>query len=434
MAWYKTGTIDVTNGSTSVIGASTEFVLNVKIGEALVAPNGELYEITGIVSNTQLTIAKPYDGATAINQTFEIVPTQSFIRDLAGQASQLLATIGQGKIGDGTAIDPGLKFANDLDTGIFRTGENAFGFSAGGVNVLDITQSGIQFQDINIAGNTVIGGNLTVQGTSTTLNTQELNVEDKNITVAFGAVDAVSANGAGLTVDGANATFTYTLTGDKWNLNKPLDVVGNVNAPSFSIDTQPITSSAIELNLLDGANVTTTEINHLVGVTSGIQGQLNLKAETLIDLGVTASIAEVNTLDGITATTAELNHTDGVTSNIQTQLNAKAPTANPTFTGTATIPNVDINGGTVNPTTLTENGFAAVVQSDIGTAPNEVPLNQYLGNLAFQSSDAVVLNPVALAVPSGIGDMVFQLTNDTTLLVKVKGSDGTIRSTTLTLA
>jgi hypothetical protein len=76
----------------------------------------------------------------------------------------------------------------------------------------------------------------------------------------------------------------------------------------------------------------------------------------------------------------------------------------------------------------------SVSQADIGTAPNEIPLNQYLGNLSFQNSNAVVLNPVALAIPVGLGDMVFQLTNDTTLVVKVKGSDGTVRSATLTLA
>jgi hypothetical protein len=76
----------------------------------------------------------------------------------------------------------------------------------------------------------------------------------------------------------------------------------------------------------------------------------------------------------------------------------------------------------------------AVLQSDIGTAPNEIPLNQFLGNLAFQSSNGLVINPVASAVPSGIGDMVFQLTSDTSLVVKVKGSDNVIRSATLTLA
>jgi hypothetical protein len=50
---------------------------------------------------------------------------------------------------------------------------------------------------------------------------------------------------------------------------------------------------------------------------------------------VTSSAAELNVLDGITATTAELNFTDGVTSNIQTQLNGKAATSH-----THTIANV----------------------------------------------------------------------------------------------
>jgi len=39
---------------------------------------------------------------------------------------------------------------------------------------------------------------------------------------------------------------------------------------------------------------------------------------------VTSTAAELNLLDGVTATTAELNYTDGVTSNIQTQLDDKA--------------------------------------------------------------------------------------------------------------
>jgi hypothetical protein len=108
------------------------------------------------------------------------------------------------------------------------------------------------------------------------------------------------------------------------------------------------------------------------------------------------------------------------------------------LTGTASI---NINGtvgattpNTGNFTVLTENASPVVVQTDIGTAPNEIPLNQYLGEMAYMNSDQVVINPVASATPVGIGDMVFQLTNDTTLVVKVKGSDGTVRSATLTLA
>ena len=70
-------------------------------------------------------------------------------------------------------------------------------------------------------------GDLTVQGTRTELNTATLDVEDLNILVASGAADAAAANGAGLTVDGASATFTYTSEGDRWNMNKALDIGSN---------------------------------------------------------------------------------------------------------------------------------------------------------------------------------------------------------------
>jgi len=85
-------------------------------------------------------------------------------------------------------------------------------------------------------------------------------------------------------------------------------------------------------------------------------------------------------------------------------------------------------------TTFTEGAFPVVTQTDIGTAPNQIPLNQYLGNLAFMSSNQLVINPAASVTPNGIGDMVFELASDTSLIVKVKGSDGTVRSATLTLA
>jgi hypothetical protein len=63
------------------------------------------------------------------------------------------------------------------------------------------------------------------------------------------------------------------------------------------------------------------------------------------------------------------------------------------LTGTASI---NINGtvgattpNTGNFTVLQENGSPVVVQTDIGTAPNEIPLNQYLGSMAYQDRTAV---------------------------------------------
>jgi len=78
-----------------------------------------------------------------------------------------------------------------------------------------------------------------------------------------------------------------------------------------------------------------------------------------------------------------------------------------------------ITGGTVNPTTLQEGGVAAVVQTDVGTAPNQLPLNQYLGNLAYQDA-ANIAGPVG--VGGGItaaGASVISVTDNTNAALRI---------------
>ena len=57
-----------------------------------------------------------------------------------------------------------------------------------------------------------------------------------------------------------------------------------------------------------------------------------------------------NITGAVTSTHTELNHVAGVTSAIQTQINAKAPVASPTFTGTATIPTLVVSTEGTAPT------------------------------------------------------------------------------------
>jgi hypothetical protein len=45
-----------------------------------------------------------------------------------------------------------------------------------------------------------------------------------------------------------------------------------------------------------------------------------------------------------------------------------------------------------------------------------------------------IIYPTASNTPTVNGQLVFELTSDTSLKIKVKGSDGTVRSVTLTLA
>jgi hypothetical protein len=90
------------------------------------------------------------------------------------------------------------------------------------------TLTGLSTSGSAVIGNDLtVNGNLLVLGTTSTLNTTVLEVTDINVTVAKNATSAAQANGAGLTVAGAGATFTYTTVDDRWNLNKDL-TVGNV--------------------------------------------------------------------------------------------------------------------------------------------------------------------------------------------------------------
>ena len=94
-------------------------------------------------------------------------------------------------------------------------------------------------------GTLVIAGNLQVDGTTTTINSTTMTVDDLNITLASGAANAAAANGAGITVDGASATLTYNGTNDDWNFNKDLNVSGNLT--STGIDDNA-TSTAMTIS------------------------------------------------------------------------------------------------------------------------------------------------------------------------------------------
>ena len=89
------------------------------------------------------------------------------------------------------------------------------------------------------AGTVIIAGNLQVDGTTTTINSTTLDIDDKNIVLASNATDSSSANGGGITVNGADATILYTASTNSWNLNKSIvapniDVSGTISTTTFS--------------------------------------------------------------------------------------------------------------------------------------------------------------------------------------------------------
>ena len=132
-------------------------------------------------------------------------------------------------------------------------------------------------------------------------------------TGAFSAltVDNVVVNGAN--IGHTDDTDLITVA------NGVVTVAGEVSATTLDIGGTNITSTAAELNILDGVTATASELNIMDGVTATtaelniLDGVTATASELNILDGVTATAAEINIIDGVTATTAELNIMDGVT-------------------------------------------------------------------------------------------------------------------------
>lgn len=80
--------------------------------------------------------------------------------------------------------------------------------------------------DLNVGGNAVITGNLTVNGTTTTINSTTISVDDKNLELGStnDPTDA-GADGGGITLRGTtNKTFNWVDAADAWTSSEHLDL------------------------------------------------------------------------------------------------------------------------------------------------------------------------------------------------------------------
>lgn len=129
MAWYDTGTVNVTANSVTVTGVGTQWLAGARQGEAFVGPDGRLYEVLNVASNTSLTLTKPYRGPTASGQQYALAPMQGYVKELADRAAQLLPAVAD----IGTAAKGTLTASNtDTTVGrVLRVGDHGLGGISG---------------------------------------------------------------------------------------------------------------------------------------------------------------------------------------------------------------------------------------------------------------------------------------------------------------
>ena len=190
-----------------------------------------------------------------------------------------------------------IKIGEDDETKIdFETG-NQINFYANNVNVVQLSNansgdavltvstadknftikgtdgsSAITALDIDMAlagkatfnGDVVIGGGLTVSGTTTTVNSTTVNLNDHNIVLDSNNDTSAVINGAGITIEGGSgddATFTYNTSGPKFELKlgsshedlqvdqliaSSLDISGNVDVDG-TLEADAITVDGVTL-------------------------------------------------------------------------------------------------------------------------------------------------------------------------------------------
>lgn len=223
-------TLSTTN-KTSIVAAVNEVKGNfTNIDTADVAEDsGFLYFTTARARQSISVTDSGGDGSLSYDNVSGVLtftgPSAAEVRAHFSGGTGVTITNGVVAIGQPVSTTSSVTFNNTTLTGVLY-GPSQF--------VIDPAAQG------DITGEVIILGSLTVQGTTTTINSTTVEVEDKNIILAKSATNALQADGSGISVAGSNANIQYTALTDSWNLNRTLKGVdGDSSSPtySFSSDT-----------------------------------------------------------------------------------------------------------------------------------------------------------------------------------------------------
>ena len=262
-----------------------------------------------------------------------------------GAASTILAIAGDGA------------FVNKTGTQTI-SGDKTF---TGGFDI-----SGASVSGFTVTQNLVITGNLTVNGTTTTVNSTEMSIDDKNILLgATSSPTDAAASGGGITLKGSSdKTFNWIDSTDSWTSSENLELatgkvlridgvsvlsktgLGSTVVSSSLTSVGTVTSgvwSATDIAVAHGGTGSSTQagarsnlglvigtdvephsdkLTELATMNQNTAAALADLTQTEVQIldGLTASTAELNKLDNATVTTAEINILDGGTSATATTL------------------------------------------------------------------------------------------------------------------
>ena len=283
------------DGAVGTAKLATDAVTTAKIADAQIT--------TALIATDAVTAAKIADNSIDVAR----------LNTSDGSNGQFLKTNGSGTLSFATPTDSDVA----LDTLVTRLGEIDTTHMSGSTIVIGASSN---TPNVQVTGGLTVDGNLTISGTTTTVNSTTITVDDPVFTL--GGDTAPSAddnkdrgiefryhNGTEALVgffgyDDSQEAFVFltdaTNTSEVFAGTNGNIIIGQIDiktASGLKLNNVAVTSSAAELNKLDGftgvaadlnyakdlraTGVTSTEFDYLDGVTSAIQTQLNAKQATI---------------------------------------------------------------------------------------------------------------------------------------------------------
>lgn len=213
-----------------------------------------------------------------------------------------------------TASQPNITVVGNL-TSLSVIGNTISGnISAGNVSAVNATFS----------GDLVVSGNATVNGTTTTINSQTLNIADKDIVVANNVATSALIDGAGILA--GNPTVSYLkysnsslgwATGNNFNIGGNLTVTGEAFAttPGNSVSNTQVATTAFVQNVVINATgslgTMSTQNANDVSITGGNITGNNISGTLLTGTLTTAAQPNITSVGNLSSLNVSGNITMG---------------------------------------------------------------------------------------------------------------------------
>ena len=229
---------DLTSGRVVLAGSSGELE-----DSGNLTFNGTVLAVTG---NETVSGTFDVDGATTLDgltvaeaATFSAGVTITGALDANGGAS--IDNVQIGVTGD-----------NEIDT----ASGNLTIDSAGGTTTID--------DAVTVTGNLTVSGNLQIDGSTTTVNTATMTVEDKNIVLGTGAANDAACDGSGITAtsgDG-NKTWNWVDSTDAWTSSEHINLA---SGKGYELNGTTVLSGTTL-----GSSIVTSSLTALGTITTGV--------------------------------------------------------------------------------------------------------------------------------------------------------------------